>query len=517
MGSLSFIISVVILLICVVTQFVSFFETQKKRNEYKNIFPQFPELTFNFIPQTSIEEDTSDGGESRIDLNENSKISPVMKEIVNAINNYLGKNRNATDFAIIKDISDRNSDSVHSQIESASPIPVYIGLCGTLIGIVIGVAVLAFGHGLSNLFNVDLSTDAASSGIVNLLQGIGVAMLSTFSGVLLSIIGSYNFTIAQAQNEDKKNRFFSWVQAEMLPKMDNGIANTLDVLERNLNKFNAEFSHNSQSLTNIIGQVNDAAKSQVKLYQLIKELDIEKMATANTMVWRELSGSSEQLKEVHKFLFNSQQYLTRVKELNDQLDASDRRTMLIEEMGQFFKNEIQEIEQRKAAMNKAVGEVDEAIVQGLDELKKNTRNNFLTFIRTSSEENDKLSRAIQDQEKILSEKTEEIGNLIEELHQLTEVKEALSQEKEALDKLTILAEVQNKNSATQNDLLRQFLQIERSSAGREKVTDVPVTCERTSSDIHVHTPGWLKLLGIIICTFVVLIFVFIVLEKFNVL
>ena len=505
--NVSIVISFVILAIAVTLQAISFFRTQRNRLLYKNVFPKHPEDVLTFVPNLE--------NGARIEKNVTKKASPIFKEIINSINNYLGKNRDAVDFSIIKDISDRNSDAVFAQVEATSPNPIYIGLCGTLLGIVVGVANLAWGGGLDNLFNVNLEAVKASSGITELWRGVGVALLTTFSGIVFSIIGTLTFKSAQAENEKNKNAFFSWIQAELLPKMDNGIAGTLDILQRNLNKFNSEFSQNSQGLVSIAREIKEAAISQVELYRRIKELDIEKMATANTQMWRELQGASEQLAELHKFLFNSQTYLRRVQQLNDKLDSQEDRTRLIEEMGQFFKEEIKEIEQRKVAMNKAVSSVDEAMKLGLDELERSTLNNFAKFVSTTENEQEKLSAAVEEQQKALTLKLSEIGKLIDELHNLNDVKSAINT-------LSDLAKTQNDSLEAQRKLIADMLQLQRTKKDQPVVVNPilpPVekgAVTGTGPIIKYAIPGWVTASGVIVGLIVVATCVILVLGKFNI-
>ena len=506
-GNVSIFFSVIILIVAVTLQAISFVRTQRNRLLYKKVFPKNPEEVLTFVPN-------HEGG-ARIEKNITEKVSPIFKDIINGINNYLGKNRDAIDFSIIKDISDRNSDAVFAQVEATSPNPIYIGLCGTLLGIVVGVANLAWGGGLDNLFNVELETVQASSGITELLRGVGVAMLTTFSGIVFSIIGTLSFKSAQAKNERNKNAFFSWIQAELLPKMDNGIAGTLDILQRNLNKFNSEFSQNSQGLVSIAREIKEAAKSQVELYRRIKELDIEKMATANTQMWRELQGASEQLAELHKFLYNSQTYLRRVQQLNEKLDSHEDRTRLIEEMGQFFKQEITEIEQRKVAMSRAVSSVDEAMHLGLEELERSTLENFAKFVSATENEQEKLSVAVEEQQRALTLKLSEIGQLIDELHSLNDVKSAINT-------LSDLAKTQNDSLESQSRLIAEMFQFQRTKKDQPIIVNPVLPPIEKNSETSVGPvvkyaiPGWVVAGGIVVGLVVVATCVILVLGKFNI-
>ena len=431
------------------------------------------------------------------------------------------------------------------RLEASSPIPIYLGLCGTLIGIVIGVIMLGFGGGIEALLTIPdtigMAEDAAASvaresqqlgadSISNLLRGIGVAMTTTFCGVLLSIIGTINFRKSQVINEKNKNAFFSWIQAELLPKMDNSIASTLETLEKNLNKFNSEFAGNSKGLTNIIGQIRDAATSQVEVYRQIQQLDIERMANANVRVWQELQNASDELAQLHKFLFNSQQYLKHVKNLNDKLDENEGRTRLIEEMGQFFRTEIQEIDQRKVALSKSVGSVDDAMKTGLEELRKSIHDEYAKFVEVAGEEQDKLSEAIDEQAQILSRKVEETSGLLDELKQLTSVKsaiesqseaigeqsEAIRKQSEAIVNMTNQAEQKNKTVDEQTNLLRQILQAQRTKA---PAPSIPSTVQGGSTTIvrqNLHIPAWVKVTGIATAAVIIGTCVVLLLAQFNI-
>ena len=74
--------------------------------------------------------------------------------IIDSINKYLEKNKDAvTDFNLIRDIIDRNTDSIEEEIQTQIPIPLYYGLMGTMLGILIGVIALVFSGSLGNLLS----------------------------------------------------------------------------------------------------------------------------------------------------------------------------------------------------------------------------------------------------------------------------------------------------------------------------------------------------------------------------
>ena len=145
---LNIFISLIILGVAVVFQWISFIRTQSSRKKLRNIFPK--SFADSVIAEHNEEENTV-----WIKLLKSDSESKIFVKIVESINYYLLKNRGATDYAILKDITDRNCDSLEDEIDSTTAVPIYIGLCGTVLGIVFGVAILAFGGGLDQLLSAD--------------------------------------------------------------------------------------------------------------------------------------------------------------------------------------------------------------------------------------------------------------------------------------------------------------------------------------------------------------------------
>ena len=66
------------------------------------------------------------------------KANKVFENILFSVNNYLVRNRGASsDFNLMKDIVERNTDAVEEDINLSVGTPLYLGLMGTMIGIVI--------------------------------------------------------------------------------------------------------------------------------------------------------------------------------------------------------------------------------------------------------------------------------------------------------------------------------------------------------------------------------------------
>ncbi len=451
---LNILISLIILGVAVCFQWASFVKTQNARKKLKNIFPK------SFADSVAAERDEEENTVC-IKLFKSNSESKIFVKIVESINYYLLKNRGATDYAILKDITDRNCDSLEDEIDSTAAVPIYIGLCGTVLGIVFGVAILAFGGGLDQLLSADTLKSSIDSlqtagkeavngaqGIKELMQGVAVAMGTTFFGVLLTIFGSLSHKESQKTNEQRKNEFLSWMQGELLPQMNTNMVSTLDMLQRNLNQFNKDFSDNSKNLKDIFGNINTTYDNQAEVLRLIKKLDINGMADANVRVLRELQGCTGQISLLQSFLNESNLYLSEVQKMNQELTDYQDRTKLIENMGAFFQSEIEQIGLRKAAISKAVADIDAAVGKSFDDLKAHTVDEYSQLKSYTAQEHAAFLKAIEDQQAALNTKLTETTQILDELKNLVAVKEQMEKMASAYssqtEKLDTLAAIMNR-------------------------------------------------------------------------
>lgn len=202
------IVGLVIVLVCV--QFKVFLNNCKLIKEVENLFPLSNTL---FVLQNSLKDnaliddihETGGNVESikvfkivSADLDKNSS---EFRKILDSINNYLQKNKGAvSDFMLIKDIVERNCDSKEEEITIQTPIPLYIGLMGTMLGIIIGIGRIAIMGGGFSAF-----IDNPQQAIGELMGGVAIAMLASLTEfcLLLFLLGN------------PKRRKISWKQIKM--------------------------------------------------------------------------------------------------------------------------------------------------------------------------------------------------------------------------------------------------------------------------------------------------------------
>lgn len=288
--------------------------------------------------------------------------------IVAPINQYLSKNEGAVaDFLLIKDIVERNCDMKREEIDSQLPMPLYLGLMGTMLGIITGIGGIALKNG--NGFSEFINKPSESIGI--LMGGVAIAMIASFIGILFTTCGSWIAKSVTLKVEEGKNKFYTWIQTDLLPNIG-GTANSIVMLQQNLMKFNRTFADNVNKLDQAFEKIGGCYRDQIALIEELQKLDMKNMATANVRVLQELNGCMPQLQQFYEYLQSVNNYISNVNALNHKLDANENRTKLIEEMSTFFKEEVSAISQRKAAISQTVGQVDDYLQKALENLMMNS-------------------------------------------------------------------------------------------------------------------------------------------------
>lgn len=352
---------------------------------------------------------------------------PLLVQIINAINSYLLKNKGATgDFLLIKDIVERYCDTKREEFETQLPMPLYMGLMGTMLGIIFGIGYIAIVSGFSAFI------DNPSSSIGALMGGVAIAMIASLIGIVLTTCGSWSAKTASSQVEDDKNEFYTWIQTELLPVLG-GTENSLMRLQENLLKFNRSFSTNTTKLDRALQRVETSYENQIELMQMIQQLDVRRVATANISVLRELQACTPQLERFGQYLHNVNEYIGHVNTLNDNINSQMERTQLIERMGTFFEQEVKDIDQRKAAISQAVGMVDDRLQQTLHSLRENAERSMQDMNQALIQKQNIFNRALDEQQEIFRRKIQENSNVLDELRKLDVVASAINEQSGKLD------------------------------------------------------------------------------------
>lgn len=343
--------------------------------------------------------------------------NPVFKKILSSINNYLIRNRGASsDFNLIKDIIERNTNAVEEDINLTISIPLYLGLMGTMLGIVIAL------FNMPSISPEALSLDVSSQldeGISVLIGGVKVAMIASFTGLGLTIINSgWFFKGSRSLSEAKKNELYTFIQVELLPIINQGMASTFDSLQRNLLKFNEEFSLNLKDLKNVFGSSKETMEVQRELIKSMDKTKMAQMTKYNVQILTHLNASLEKFEKFNAYMDNVNEFVKNsqliVGRANDLLARTDNLSTIAEEISSnislghqlltFVNEHYDKLEEHKQFTQEAVADVGFSISETFEELHDLIANSTEILKKFSVDETDALKTA-------LSESRTNLGNL----------------------------------------------------------------------------------------------------------
>lgn len=284
--------------------------------------------------------------------------NPLQKEINRVLNNYLIRNKGAaSDYGLIKDVVERNCNSLEEEIETQTPWPLYFGLMGTMLGIIVGIGDIAINVGF------DKFVEKPEEHIGGLMGDVAMAMIVSCCGILFTTTLSFFAKKAKSILETRKNAFYSWFQSELMPIIFKENASTgLKRLEENLSKFNESFEDNVKELNATFSVVKETSGNQALLMKTLNKMDLKKMAEANIEILSRFNQTVGQLEKFNSYINYSQTVLD-------------------------------DIAQRNTAISEATISVDSNLDKALNELKNGVEQQMSVLrdsLRKSEEEMEKL-------------------------------------------------------------------------------------------------------------------------------
>lgn len=356
--------------------------------------------------------------------NENNQVIGVQADFENeyfdriqeSIDEYMEANVGGTiDFQLIKDAVDRNCDSVEEDCNAQIPLPLYIGLAGTMLGIIVGIGYLWVTGQLDTLLDLTQQIDTTnganvadgSDGIKTLLSGVAMAMIASISGLTFTTISTWIFKGIKLQVEIGKNSFFTWMQSNLLPEVASDAVDALRKLGRTLGTFNRDFSRNSEAFGQTMDRILGVNSTQNTLLTNVEKMngEIEAMSKRNLEVAGRLSGVMPVLNDFANYIQSINGYTTSLQHFTTMFNTEADRLHVLESMKEFFDLQGQRLKEREDALKKGMGKLDNALLEGTGQLK----NRF-------SDSNDELKKLMIQQKEQFKTLLTSQTNMFEQAH-----------------------------------------------------------------------------------------------------
>ena len=379
--------------------------------EYRDIF-QYPE-------SWEINHNLETGFVSGISGNGNQ----VFTSTIDSINKYLSSNSGSViDFHLLKDAVDRHCDAVENDINTLTPVPLYCGLAGTMLGVILGLASLLTTGSVTALLNSGGgNSGAAATGVNDLLEGVALAMLASICGILFTTTGSILFKRYKLEGESGKNTFLAWLQARLLPELPSDTSDALNNLVKNLYKFNNTFSENTSKLGDALKNVNESYRIQADIIQSVHDMDVMKMAKANVNVLKELKDCTDKLELFNQYLNDIEGYTDAIHKFTSQFEAESDRLHVLEEIQQFFMRHKEEIAKDSA-------DADIVLRDALRSMKESTNSNVSELNTVIVQQAENFKEILQDERDSFEKINEEIkAQFSAQLSQMPQLEKKLSE------------------------------------------------------------------------------------------
>lgn len=330
---------------------------------------------------------------------DNNIDNPLIINVVESINSYLLRNKGAvSDFNLIKDIVERNCDAVDEEINQQLPVPIYLGLMGTILGIILG------------LWSINFDPKNFMDSVSSLISSVKWAMGCSFAGLLITtILSAWLYRGAKAKLEAQKNELYTFIQIELLPQLSQDANSTILAMQAHLEKFNEGFSENVNGFDGIMNRILKAFDSQVQLTEQLQDMDIARVARLNTKVLVELRNSMTEFEKFNQYLNLMNSFVGKTAKLTDSVNHQLNRTedikVVVESMQENIENNrivmvklqdfLSKVEAHNALLT-ATASLDDQLSDAIDQLKKHVQeeiNAIQEHTTEATQELDTLMRA----------------------------------------------------------------------------------------------------------------------------
>ncbi len=333
-------------------QFKCFNSTKKGIEELKNFFPSIDKVALKECttnkdaiadrftlrqvaqnpPSKKDEIDMTDD-DVNVSLITTAGGSKAFKEVVFETNEYLCKNvGTSADLGVLQDICDKKLEVKENAVKSTLNLPLFIGLGGTFIGIIIGV--IGFAFDLNSLFdststapkteqvaampvrndNVQEIGVSPSSEITQeesgdetnslqfLLIGIGCAMAASLCGLILMVYNTaINYRQATADLDTKRNEYFDFLRRELMPTLANSMSSSLNSLKSVLGHFVDKFGKNLDAYADSAELLNENLEKQHLVLTQIQDMGMTRMANRVASAFVQLNEAADALNTFHQY------------------------------------------------------------------------------------------------------------------------------------------------------------------------------------------------------------------------
>ena len=304
------IVAVAVVLVVIALQVFSFLKTKKNITELRDLFKEVDNFS---LKETSVTSDVLRNKSSLQKFLENipSRIEEGLDEdyinlslivsqkegmpkgrlgkIIHRTNEYLCKNTGTSaDLSVLRDISDNQKGALEDDIQNSLNVPLYLGLAGTIVGIITGLIGVDFNQIFGTTSNLD--------GLQHLLYGVVAAMFASLLGLGFTVYNSaISYKNAVSKSNEGTEEYINFLRRELMPLLSNSMASSLNSLKGVLGHFVDKFGRNLDAYADSAELLNDNLEKQHLVLSEINKLSLTQTANKIAETFIQLKESADSL------------------------------------------------------------------------------------------------------------------------------------------------------------------------------------------------------------------------------
>lgn len=357
MNTLSIGISIAITVCIFITQLIFYRRNVSSSKFMEMFFPSDEKGAFSIIED---EQGIRSIGVSGVEIEFSDATS--LNSLINELNKYIKRNIGTTDFAIIQNKTERFTETIYEHSTSTSSMPTYIGLMGTFIGVLIGLAFFS-----TNIFG--MSDEAKINGLI---YGVMISMLTSLTGLIFTTMSNHSAARAKKLMDERKNSFYDFIQNELMPTLGTSVVESLAKLKDTINNFVPAFDTVIESFHDTFDECTQAFGNEFRSNVTVVTDAIRVMGENIG----ELNAVSSNLRSLLVELRTGQmtETLQRFIDSVHSIDELEENIIYLEQQKEFLNTSTQELMNAQAAYLLSL-EVPQDIANKL----KNILDRFVTF------------------------------------------------------------------------------------------------------------------------------------------
>lgn len=271
-------LEIVLILAIIGLQLALYLRNRQKAADLAELFPERKSFVVNHLQIEGT--NATGGGGYQADQLEAGQASAAFQEILDDANTYLKKNQGSASFTVLKEMAERPLELQTAAASAYVSTPLYVGLLGTFLGIALGL-----------LGIVQAGVNEAS--IQSFLAGVLVAMMGSFGGLLFTVLSNFNYRQARQQASLRQQGYLSFLQAHLLPRLEQDMAGSLSNLRTVLDQFNKDFFQKIIDFKEVFGNLSQYISVQEKFLTSLESGGYSQLTEANLRFLEQIKDNAQ--------------------------------------------------------------------------------------------------------------------------------------------------------------------------------------------------------------------------------